>query len=159
MPRISAAKWGELHGFTRQYAARRLRELGAQRGPDGRYDLTAAEALHEGTALPSAAPSLETKDGPITKAEADRRFVEAKARRAEIQNQVLSGELIKAADVKLAIGKMISAARQRLLSIGHKLAPTLAVEDDVLVVQAAIDDAIYEALQELSAYQAAGETA
>jgi len=159
MPRVSAAEWARLRKFSPQYARRRLKELGATQGRDRKFDFATIEALHAGEALPPVTeaatppPGNAPGDGRVTKSELERRLLAAKAEAIETTNRLRSGEVVLCAEVTRACGAMISAVRQRLLSIGHKLAPALAVEPDALTCQALIDDEIHGALQELTEWR------
>ncbi len=159
MARVSAVEWARMRRFSPQYARRRLKEIGAQRGPDHKYDYAAIEALHAGENPPAAPVANVTSTGEPheSKASVERRLIAAKAERAETENRVRAGELVSAVEVTSEFGKMITAVRQRLLSIGHKLAPALAVEEDALACQALIDDEVYQALAEFAGFKSEGQ--
>lgn len=77
-----------------------------------------------------------------------------KSRKTELQVLQMEGKLHYEEDVKTLWNNSIVAAKSRLTSIGVKLAPQLRGEVDESVIQSHIDREIYEALKELSNYDA-----
>lgn len=80
----------------------------------------------------------------------------ALAARAEMEAAKMRGDLVAVAEVQKAVYGMISNARNRLLGIGSKLGPALAMENDPLTCQSLVDEQIREALEELKQYRPAG---
>jgi hypothetical protein len=84
-------------------------------------------------------------------------FTEVKTRREQVRlarDQVelkrMLGELVPAADIGQKIDAMIYSARSKLLALGHKLAPRLAIETDAAKCQEIVDDAVREILADLA---------
>jgi plasmid maintenance system antidote protein VapI len=84
-------------------------------------------------------------------AKAKRALVEL--RRAERLERVENEELVEVAEVRRAIDGLISNAKSKLLSLGHRLAPRVAIETDVSRCKDLIDDVVSEALLDLTGYQ------
>lgn len=77
-----------------------------------------------------------------------------KARKTELQVLEMEGQLHFEEDVKALWNNSIFAAKSRLSSIGVKLAPQLRGEADEGIIKDYIDREVYEALKELSEYNA-----
>ena len=77
-----------------------------------------------------------------------------KSRKTELQVLEMEGRLHFEEDVKALWNNSIVAAKSRLSSIGVKLAPQLRGEIDEGVIKDHIDREVYEALKELSEYNA-----
>jgi len=88
----------------------------------------------------------------VTEIEARRRKLAAEAAMAEHELAVAQGKAALIADAERTWGRMIAAARAKFLSMGAKLGPQVAIEDDLETCKALIDNAIAEALAELSGY-------
>ena len=71
--------------------------------------------------------------------------------RDQFELKRLIGELVPVADVAQKIDAMIYTAKSKLLSLGHKLAPRLAVETDAARCQEIVDEALREILTDLAA--------
>lgn len=82
--------------------------------------------------------------------EAKRRKLAAEAAIVEIELDKARGELVEVSVVMEAVGKGLDACRSRLLSIGSKIAPDIALETDAATVKEIVDDAVHEALDEIS---------
>lgn len=77
-----------------------------------------------------------------------------KARKTELQVLEMEGKLHYEEDVKALWNNIVVAAKSKLVSIGMKLAPQLRGETDEGMIQEHIDREIYEALKEISEYNA-----
>lgn len=71
-------------------------------------------------------------------AKAKRALVEL--RRAERLERLESDELVEAAEVRRAIDGLIANAKSKLLALGHRLGPRVAIETDAGRCQILIDD-------------------
>jgi len=89
----------------------------------------------------------------LLSAKAKRALVEL--RRAEREERKATGELIEVAEVAQIIEELVTNAKTRLLSMGSRLGPRLAVEHDAAQCTALIDAAVREALEELVSFQVA----
>jgi len=81
------------------------------------------------------------------------RKMSADAELAELELLKAKGDLVSAEDVKGAWSDVLGAMRGKLLATPTKLAPLLATEHEIGVIQHLIEEAIREALDELSAYE------
>jgi Asp-tRNA(Asn)/Glu-tRNA(Gln) amidotransferase A subunit family amidase len=66
----------------------------------------------------------------------------------------MEGKLHYEEDVKALWNNIVVAAKSKLASIGVKLAPQLRGETDEGIIQEHIDREVYEALKEISEYNA-----
>jgi hypothetical protein len=83
------------------------------------------------------------------------RKMEADAAMAEIELQKAQKLLVRADDVEKVWSTILFAVRAKLLAIPSKSAPVLALETDVAIIKDILDNAVGEALTELSAYDPA----
>ena len=84
--------------------------------------------------------------------EARRRKLAADALSAEIDLAVKQGQFARIDDMTAQWGQMLVAAKSRLLGMGHKLAPAVAIESDPVTCEALINAEVHEALSELGRY-------
>jgi phage terminase Nu1 subunit (DNA packaging protein) len=107
---------------------RKLREAAAGRASSGDLDLVAERAR-------------------LAKEQADAK---------EMENAVERGDLVYIEDVAKQIENQLTKARTRLLAVPTKVAPEAHASATVREVQALIEDAIVEALNELVGYNQGG---
>lgn len=69
---------------------------------------------------------------------------------AELRQAELEGKLIRVDAIKAAMSRRVSAARDSLLQIPHRVASVLAAESDVERVFQVLEDEICRVLLELS---------
>lgn len=81
---------------------------------------------------------------------ARRRREAAEARIAEMKQAEMEGVLIRVDSVRSSMATKISGARDALLQIPSRLAPVLAAEPDLLKVTSLLEDALRQALADLS---------
>lgn len=74
----------------------------------------------------------------------------AEADLSEMAAAKMRGEFAELSEVKHMLGGLVAAAKGRLLAIGNKLAPELAIESNPALIRAKIDAEVYDALSELS---------
>ena len=91
-------------------------------------------------------------DEPDYNAARARKMV-ADAELAELELLKAKGDLVSAEDVRGAWTDVLGAMRGKLLAAPTKLAPLLSTESEIGVIRHLIEEAIREALDELSAYQ------
>jgi len=84
--------------------------------------------------------------------EARTRKVNAEAEISELELDKIKGALVLAEDVNKAWTDVLGALKGKLLSIPTKAAPVVSAESDASMCQSILEDAINEALQELSNY-------
>lgn len=77
-----------------------------------------------------------------------------KSRKTELQVLQMEGKMHYEEDVKALWNSSVVAVKSRLTSIGVKIAPQLRGETDEAVIQEYIDREIYDALKEISNYDA-----
>ena len=76
----------------------------------------------------------------------------ANRKKAELELQIMKGELHRSEDVEWVMNDMLGAFRARCLTIPSKTAPRLQGQTELAVIQNIIKKEIYEALLELSDY-------
>lgn len=93
-------------------------------------------------------------DGKVNRTldDARRRKTEAEAEMAEIELAIKSGHAVKLGDVVKQWAQLISNCRAKLLSTPSKVAPLVAVEEDLVKCRRIIHEAMEEALSELDHY-------
>ena len=139
-------------GITRQAAGKRIRTLGIPRAPGG--------GVYEEEADAQVVARLDTtkrrgapQTGPAEELnEARTRREIAKADQARVEADLLVGSVVKIADVMRIWGNLISPAKTKLMGMGAKLGPMVAVESDAAACKALIDGAVREALAEIAEY-------
>jgi hypothetical protein len=87
--------------------------------------------------------------------EARTRKVNAEAEISELELAKIRGTLCMTNDVVAAWESVLHACKAKFLALPTKVAPILATETDVVVVKDHLENAIREALAELSNYQPA----
>jgi hypothetical protein len=86
----------------------------------------------------------------IDESEAKRRKLAAEAAMAELDLAKAEGQAVSIQDFAKAWSGMIGSARAKLLGLGSKLGPGLAITEEPAECSSAVDSGIGEALQELS---------
>lgn len=71
---------------------------------------------------------------------------------AEMEARKMAGELAEVADFDATLQKLAANVRGRFVSLPSKLAPSLIGLESVAEIEAALQDAVWEALSELSGY-------
>jgi hypothetical protein len=89
----------------------------------------------------------------IDESEAKRRKLAAEAAMAELDLAKAEEQAVSVQDFAKAWAGMIGSARAKLLGLGSKLGPGLAIIEDPAECSSAVDVGISEALQELSEFE------
>lgn len=76
----------------------------------------------------------------------------AKRQIAELELAQMQGKLHDSRDVEREMTKMLAAFRARILSIPSKLAPRMIAQNEISVIEDALQNEVYSALQELADY-------
>lgn len=79
------------------------------------------------------------------------RILRSKARTGELELARLEGELVEVEAVEALFANLVGNARARLLAIPNRLAPVLTAESDATKIKAELENAVYDALEELAA--------
>ena len=131
---------------------------------ESHIDLSHKDSVARRQSAPPAASAVPAIHAPIPDrlptdpgrillpAKAKRALVEL--RRAERLERLENDELVEAAEVRRAIDGLIANAKSKLLALGHRLGPRVAIETDAGRCQILIDDVVSEALLDLTGYQA-----
>ena len=130
---------------------------------ESHIDLSHKDSVARRQSAPPAASAVPAIHAPIPDrlptdpgrilltAKAKRALVEL--RRAERLERLENDELVEAAEVRRAIDGLIANAKSKLLALGHRLGPRVAIETDAGRCQILIDDVVSEALLDLTGYQ------
>lgn len=82
--------------------------------------------------------------------EMQNRQLAATTLKIEAESALVTGDAVSLADVEATWAAIVGSARGRLLGVGSKLGPELALLDDPAACQDIVDTAIREATEELS---------
>jgi hypothetical protein len=141
---INPVKLGYALGGLSQHSVHRLSSEGVLPRPEvtGQWPLlkcTNAYISH----LKSSAKSSDLLSAKIE-------LTQQQARSKQLENDALEGTLVSRADAEKAMGDLILNCRAKLLALPKKLAFELASEPNPNICLQMLEDAIYEALLELS---------
>jgi hypothetical protein len=100
---------------------------------------------------PSAPASFPSGFGGHSFSEVKTRREQVLLARDQVELKRLLGELVDATQVRREIDSMIYNVKSKLLALGHKLAPRLAVENDAARCKEMVDDEIRQILTDLAA--------
>lgn len=117
-----------------------------RKGDPTLYSVAAVVRWREQQAALAASGDLAAMDME----EARRRKLAAEAALVEIDLARRRGEVVEVAVIAAEVGSALSACRARLLGVGASVAPRLELAPDTASRKEMIDDAINEALDEIS---------
>lgn len=117
-----------------------------KRGRPSRYSVAEVVRWREEQVRLAAAGDLSAMDME----EARRRKLAAEAAAAELALARERDEVVAIEIVAKEVGAALAACRSRLLQVGAKVAPQCELTPDAASVKELIDDAIFEALDEIS---------
>lgn len=121
-------------------------ESKGKRGVASRYVPADVIRWREEQAKLAASGDLDAMDFE----EARRRKLAAEAATAELALAKAKGEVVALDLVGREVGAALAACRARLMSIGASVAPKVGLAPDTAAIKEMVDDAIYEALDEIS---------
>lgn len=96
--------------------------------------------------------NLSDEDSKIDYDEEHALHEKAKRIKAELELQVMSGQLHEADIIEKVMTDMLSNFRARILALPSKIAPIIQIENNISKIQTIIKDACMEALHELAEY-------
>lgn len=76
----------------------------------------------------------------------------AKRQKAELELQIMRGELHKSSDVEIVMNDMIAVFRSKILGLPSKLAPQLVGKSEIPIILDILTRDVHEALSELAEY-------
>ena len=125
----------------------------------GQYDLFPSitgyvRYLQEGNSGTSSASGSE-EDGEVSSDDYHKhraRLYKAKADAAELEAMLLRGRLHDADAVRKVMEDMISASRAKMLGVSRKVSGKVKGLTELVEIEATIDEAIHQALNELTHY-------
>ncbi|WP_199794631.1 hypothetical protein [Lentibacillus sp. Marseille-P4043] len=130
-------------------SSRRIQQLTKEdaliRAAHGKYDLTASIQAY--IKYMNEVPNEE-----LNKTEEEALWTRARRQKAELELQIMKGDLHRSDDVKRVMNNMLSSFRSRILSIPSKSAGPLQGKTDFNEIKGILKNAVYEALAELADY-------
>lgn len=123
-----------------------VQEKARKAGQASKYSVAEVVRWREAQAAMAASGDLDAMDVE----EARRRKLAAEAAIVEIDLAKRRGEVVEISLVAKEIGAGLSACRSRLLSVGAATAPKIELAPDAASIKEIVDDAISEALDEIS---------
>jgi phage terminase Nu1 subunit (DNA packaging protein) len=126
------------------------------RAPVGKYDLDECRKLYISHIREMAAGRASAGELDLSAERA--RLAKEQADAKEMENAVERGDLVYIEDVAKQIENQLTKVRTRLLSVPTKVAPEAHSCASVREVQAVIEQAIVEALNELVGYTESGSS-
>ncbi len=144
---ITTSELGRVVGKTKQWINQLTRDGVLKQVDRGKYNL--AESIQAYAEYISGGKEEDNKPRYIDhKTEHER----IKSEKAALELAQIRGEMHAAADVEEVMNNMLTAFRQKILSIPTKLAPQLTGMDDVNTIKSRLTKDLHEALTELSNY-------
>lgn len=172
--RLTVAQYAKAEGITAKAAYNRANSGKISRGEDGLIDLDQArkewvENRDPHQSIRSKKPKEDSSStGPKSfeggdlideakrhenLAAASLRKESAQADLKELELRERTGELLPRTQVIEKLSNLVSSARTRILGMGSRLGPHVAIESDPAACKVLIDAEAFEALSELSAAQ------
>ena len=155
-PTVTVTQLSKLFNLT-EVRVQQLATMGVVvRTAHGRYDLWQSIKgyivyLQDRAGIKNATTdAIDDEAGDYQKYRA--RLYKAKSEQAEIEVSLLKGKVHESFAVEEVWNKMINNARSRLLALPMKVSPQLEGSKDVKEIKSVLENAIYEALTELSNY-------
>ena len=151
---MTPAEYARHRDCSRQAVGRALREGRITADANGMIDPIVADVQWQTNTRPrikaSATPPTPASDaGEMSHAEAKRREAVANALAAEIALQQLRGSLVAVDDVVRVVAAKCSAAKDLLLGVGPRVAPTI-VTLSADEARRMLDEEVYRVLNELA---------
>lgn len=162
---VSKSRFGRELELSRSRVSQLL-HLGMPIGADGKVPLEKARAWYEATVRKGARKRGPSKGGPPSgsRTATAERLLRAQARDREhmaelreIRVRERRGELLEKAEVERVWSRSLTGFRNRALLLVDKLAPRVAVVDDVLECRVLIEREVREMLSALADYEEEGE--
>lgn len=144
---VTTAEISEILGFSDRRIRQLVDENALVRIGHGKFDLSASIQAYISYLVEKEKPT-----GEIDKTEEEALWTRARRQKAELELQIIKGEVHRAEDVKRVMNNMLIAFRSRVLAIPSKISPLLIAKTDINVIKLILKDAVYEALTELSEY-------
>lgn len=136
--------------MSRQMVARRQKDGHIETQADGSIDPKQADAAVEDI-HPGKRTATDLKNRGFATARAMREKYMAKMAKLEFERE--SGKLIPLEIFTREVEGMVQIASSRLMGIGNRLAPQVAIESNISACQSLIDGEISQILADLSRYR------
>jgi hypothetical protein len=154
---ISKRAYAELRGLAHSTISRQVAAGLIPVTAAGRIDVDAADRARQSNLDPDRRLAARERTAPGASAfmDAKLRHMIARCAKTEAGVAALRQELVSAADVRAAYGKMIAFVRQRAGEIGASIADSLAAASDPVICQSLVDEEVHRALRAFADYQPA----
>jgi phage terminase Nu1 subunit (DNA packaging protein) len=145
---ISSADLAKILGFSVRRLQQLTKEIPILQASHGKYDLaktiqTYIAWLKEKTATDSKDDALKDEMLKLTR---------AKRIKAELELDLVMGNVHKAEDVMSVVGGMVANVRSRLLDLPVKLAPQMIAKTNIDQAREIVQKEVFSVLQSLSEY-------
>lgn len=149
---VNSVTLGNIWGITDR-RVRQLREEGViSEVARGKYDLIECTRRYCEYLRQAANAQANSKEAKLNIDVEKALHERAKREKAELQLQIMRGEVHLGTDVERIMTDMISRAKTKLLALPAKVAPYVIGYDNIAKIQSILSRHIEEALQELSEY-------
>lgn len=145
---ISSAELAKILGFSVRRLQQLTKEIPLLQASHGKYDLAKTVQayigwLKEKTVNESEGDALKDETLKLTR---------AKRIKAELELDLVMGNVHKAEDVMAVVGGMVANVRSRLLDLPVKLAPQMIAKTNIDQVREIVQKEVFSVLQSLSEY-------
>lgn len=145
---ISSADLAKILGFSVRRLQQLTKEIPLSQASHGKYDLAKTVQLYvewikEKSAVKSENDALKDETLKLTR---------AKRIKAELELDLVMGNVHKAEDVMSVVGGMVANVRSRLLDLPVKLAPQMIAKTNIDQVREIVQKEVFSVLQSLSEY-------
>lgn len=125
-------------------------EMIYKRGRGAHYPYMPDLSRYGDLLMPPGFGSRGSDEPAVSKVQAEVELKQKQAKKLDIEIAVMQGELVPARDVELAVAERFSIVKTRLLAIPVTVAPVVMGAKNVHDVQTTIEEAVCDALTELS---------
>lgn len=147
---IGTKALGEIFGVDRKWIEDLTNRGILEKQGRGTYDLIKNVNLYVTHLKAKGSASEDAKSVVNEKDRQEMLLKSAKREKAEMELQLLKGQLVSTEDVKQVYGGMVLTFRSKMLSMPTKIAPKLIGQQNLITVQDILSEEIYAALRELS---------
>ncbi|PAQ15058.1 hypothetical protein CD798_08425 [Bacillaceae bacterium SAOS 7] len=144
---VTTAEISEILGLTTRRIQQLAKEGALVRSSHGKFDLPASISSY----IDYLVEKNQT-DEELDKTTEEALWTRARRKKAELELQIMRGELHRSEDVQRVMNDMLGAFRARLLALPTKMAPQVVGKTEIPPIKDILKSAVYEAMNELSDY-------
>lgn len=142
---VTTSELSEILNLTTRRIQQLTQEDALVRVSRGKYDLAASIKSY-------IEYSSEKPEEELSKYDEEAKWTKARREKAELELQIMRGEVHRSDDVRRVMYNMLGAFKAKLLSLPSKAAGQLQGQTDFNKISGILKDRVYEALNELSEY-------